>query len=891
MRTILTISLIILLSPLSYFAQEKTTIYKDSTKSIRERVDDLLSRMTVLEKARQLDMYSGGAIVSDNHLEKEKADKVIGIDGIGSLHDFYPTESELSNQVQKYMVEKTRLGIPALLIEEALHGYQGSKGTSFPAPIGLGSMWDVDLMQKIGRVIGTETRAHGVHFVLSPVLGLAREPRWGRVEETYGEDPYLVAQTGLAMVKGMQGKSFKDQNSVISEPKHYAIHSIPEGGINTAPVRIGEREARETFLYPFEMAVRKGNAHGVMAAYHEWDGIPVAAHPFLLKELLRDEWGFEGMVLSDLGAISRLLHDHRTAETPKEAITDAIKAGLDMQFYDFHHDVFQQSIVDAVEDGSMTMKELDRAVASVLRVKFKLGLFENPYTDTSLIKKYHHSDENQKLALEAGRKSICLLKNENNLLPFSKDVKSIAVIGSQADAAALGGYSPRNVEAVTILEGIRKKFGDEVEINFVPGIEVIDMMDIINAKYLHTPDKKHNGLLAEYFNNPNVEGKPDFTQIETNMTPYYHNNSPGGGIAADNFSVRWTGTITAPINGLYEIGIVTDDKGRLFINDELIIDNWDPYQVNVLITNSIYLKQGEANSIRMEFADVSDYAGLHLKWKMVKADTEDIDNQIEIIKDVVKKSDITILVLGESGESVGEGKDKSDLNMSGIQLDLAKTVYSTGKPFAAVLLNGRPLTINWLDENAPVIVEAWFPGEFGGVAIADVLFGDYNPSGKLSVSFPKSVGQLPVFYNYKATGRRGYVDGDSEPLYPFGYGLSYTSFEYSNLKIEPDSIPVDGIATISVEVKNSGKRKGTEVAQLYINDKYSSVTTPKIELKGFKRVELKPGETKTVSMELTPEHLSLWNAEMKEVVEPGLFEILVGSSSRDIRMRGELIVK
>ncbi len=871
--------------------QGNRPIYKDASKPIEDRISDLLNQMTVLEKARQLDMYSGGEIVTNNQLVREKIETVIGKDGMGSLHDFYPLKSELPNEIQKYLVEETRLGIPALVIEEALHGYQGSKGTCFPAPIGMGSMWDVELMQKIGRVIGTEARAHGVHFVLSPVLGLAREPRWGRVEETYGEDPYLVAQTGLAMVKGMQGKSLKDQNTVVSEPKHYAIHSAPEGGINTASVRIGEREARETFLYPFETAIRKGNAQGVMAAYHEWDGIPVAAHPFLLNELLRGEWGFEGMVLSDLGAVSRLKNDHFTAATDQEAITDALKAGLDIQFYDFHHDVFQESIIAAIKDGSLTMAELDRAVASVLRVKFKLGLFEDPYTDTSLIGKYHHSKANQALALEAGRKSISLLKNEDGLLPFSKSVKSIAIVGALADEPALGGYSPRNVEAVTILEGIREKLGDKVEIYYEPGIEVMDMMAVINAKYLRTPDNKHNGLLAEYFNNPNLEGKPDFSQVETNMSPYYHNNSPGGGIGARQFSVRWTGTITAPISGMYEIGQITDDKGRVYINDQLLIDNWDPFQVNVFITNQVYLEKGKVNKIRVEFADEEDYAGMRLKWRMMEVNANAFEAEKERIKEVVKNADATLMVLGESDQVVGEGKDKSDLNLSDAQMELAKAVHATGKPFAAVLLNGRPITANWLAANASAILEAWFPGEFGGQAVAEVVFGDYNPSGKLPISFPKSVGQLPVFYNHKATGRRGYVDGDSEPLFAFGHGLSYTTFEYSNLKVAPATISVDGSATISIDIKNTGSTAGTEVVQLYINDKISSVTTPKIELKGFVRANLKPGETQTVSMQLTPEHLSLWNAQMKEVVEPGVFEIMVGSSSKDIRLQGELVVE
>ncbi|MEL6820958.1 MAG: glycoside hydrolase family 3 N-terminal domain-containing protein, partial [Calditrichota bacterium] len=552
------------------------------------------------------------------------------------------------------------------------------------------SMWDTELMQKVGRVIGTEARAHGVHFVLSPVLGLGREPRWGRVEETYGEDPYLAAQTGLAMVIGMQGKSFKDNNSVVSEPKHYAIHSAPEGGINTASVRVGEREARESFLYVFETAIRKGNAHGVMAAYHDWDGIPAAADPFLLNELLRGEWGFEGMVLSDLGAVSRLTNIHFTVQTPKEAIAASLKAGLDMQFYDFPHDIFQQSIVEAVDDGTLTMAELDRAVASVLRVKFKLGLFENPYTDTSLISKVHHTEANQALALEAGQKAICLLKNDDNLLPFSKNIKSVAVVGSLADLPALGGYSPRNVDAVTILDGIRKKFGKDFTINFEADTQPMEVLTTVEARYLRTPDNQQTGLLAEYFNNPELEGKPGFSQVETHMEPYYHNNSPGGGIVADYFSVRWTGTITAPVSGLYELGIITDDKGRLFINDELLVDNWDPFRLNIMMTNEVHLEAGKPIPVRIEFAEEVDFAGLRFKWKMVQADYNALEPAMERILKTVKESDVTVLVVGENPQHVGEGKDKSNLNLTPAHLELAKLVHSAGKPVATVLLNGRP---------------------------------------------------------------------------------------------------------------------------------------------------------------------------------------------------------
>jgi beta-glucosidase len=865
-------------------------LYQDANAPTEQRIKDLLNRMTVEEKARQLDMYVGPEFVVDGKLVLDKMDSLVGQPGVGSVHDLYPAASQLANDIQQYLVEETRLGIPALMVSEALHGYQGAKGTCFPAPIGLGTMWDTTLMYKIGRVIGTEARAHGVHFVLSPVLGLAREPRWGRVEETYGEDPYLAAQTGLAMVKGMQGKDLKASNTVISEPKHFAVHSVPEAGNNTAPVHVGEREARETFLYVFETAIKAGGALGVMAAYHDWDGIPCAAHPFLLKELLREEWGFEGMVLSDLGAIRRLNTDHFTAATPKEAIVTSIKAGLDMQFMDFTHEVFQGSIITAIDDGMLSMDELDRAVASVLKLKFELGLFENPFTDTTLIEKYHHTKVNQELALEAGRQSICLLKNDGGLLPFPKEINSIAVVGPLADVPALGGYSPKNVEAMTILQGIREKFGDNVEINYEAGLIPMASLSVVDASFLSTPDGQHNGLLAEYFNNPDLAGEPLFSQVETNMAPYYHNNSPGGGIGADHFTVRWTGTIAAPVSGDYEIGIITDDKGRLFLDEELVVDNWEPFQLNVMKTKKVHFEGGQPVSIRMEFGEEVDYAGIRLKWQLVKPDQGAMAEVNDKVLRVVNKSDITVLVLGENSEVVGEGKDKSNLDLNTAQENIAKVIHASGKPVATVLLNGRPLSINWLAENAPAILEAWFPGEFGGTAVADILFGDVNPSGKLPVTFPKSTGQLPVFYNYHPAGRKGYVDGNNEPLFPFGHGLSYTTFEYSNLRVSPAEITVNGVATISLDLKNSGKQAGTEVVQLYINDKISSVVTPKIELKGFCRVDLEPGETQTVNIDLDKEKLSLWNLDMQKVVEPGIFEIMVGSSSADIRLKGELTV-
>lgn len=731
--------------------------YKDPALPVERRVEDLLARMTVREKIRQLDMYwgnqvarmtgaRGGEHTAEGHESEDwdeaKTKAALGTEGAGSVHDLYPLSAATANKIQRYAIEKTRLGIPVLFIEEGLHGYSGLGSTSFPIPLQLSGAWDTALVYQVGRAIATETRAHGIDMLLAPVLCLPRDPRWGRVEETYGEDTYLDARNGVAMVKGLQGQGVNHPDAVISEPKHFAVHGIPEAGSNTAPVNIGEREARSAFLYVFEKAVREGGALGMMAAYSEIDGIPCVDNKWLLTDVLRKEWGFKGFVLSDLGAIKMSYENHHTAASPADALAQTLDAGLDMQFYDWPHDEFMTAMQTALAQGLLTKATLDRAAGDVLRVKFMLGLFDHPYTDTTLVGRVFHTPEHQQLAVKAAQESICLLKNEGHILPLTSAVKSVALIGALAKSTYPGGYSNNEAKAISVLDGLRQRAGSSLTIRYEPGYG----------------DSTRAGLL---------------------------------------------------------------------------------------------------------------------------------DSAL----DAVRQSDVAVVVLGEEPGVVGEGKDRAHLELSDKQLELIKAVVATGKPVVALLSNGRPLCIDWVAEHVPGIVETWFSGEQGGLAIADVLLGRVNPSGKLPMTFPRSEGQIPFYYNHKPTSLHRYVDEKNTPLFPFGLGLSYTTFQYSGLKITPATIRRDGTADVQVTITNTGSVAGAEIAQLYVTDLVSSVTTPGIALKGFARVMLAPGESRVVHYRLGPDELSLWNRKMKRVVEPGEFKIMAGASSADIRLTDSLLVK
>jgi beta-glucosidase len=706
--------------------------YKQTGLPVEDRVRDLLSRMTVEEKARQLDMYRGVSPSVKDDAQKaadeikahgfrpQDAEQAWGTLGVGSIHDLYGSP-ELNNAIQQWVIQHNRFGIPALFAEEGLHGF--STGTIFPAPINLAATWDRGLARQTCAAIAAEARATGVDMLFAPVLDLAREPRWGRVEEDYGEDPYLTGQMGLACVRGFQGDSLAGDHSVIAEPKHFAGHGSPESGTNTSPVHIGERELRTVMLKSFEPAFRLGGAMGTMAAYHEIDGIPVTADGFLLKTILRQEWGFKGFVLSDLGAIERLYGAHRVAATPKDAVVMAINAGVDMQFYDFDHATFQSAIVAGIRDGSLAPAALDRAVSDVLRAKFELGLFDHPLVDPALNATVHRAPAHLALSLQSALESITLLKNENRLLPLSKTLKRIAVIGPNAKAARYGDYAP----------------------------------------------------------------EPD---------PAAH---------ADLFS------------GVRDV----------------------------------------APNVQLTYADGSDIA------QAVAQTTS---------------AQVVILALGERMGISGEGFDRSSLDLPDNQQALLQAIVNTGKPTVVALENGRPLAIGWMKEHAGAVLEAWYPGEFGGKAMAMTLFGDNNPGGHLTVTFPRSVGVLPDYYNYDPSKNHRYVDGDDTPVFPFGFGLSYSTFRFDDLRIQPPASS-KGEFEIAVKVTNTGAVAGDEVAQFYVREDVSSVETPERSLKGFERIHLAPGETKSAVFELPQEELAIWNAENRWVVEPGAYTVWVGDSS------------
>lgn len=748
MKTKLTMCILMVLVFSSFLKNQLPKYpYQNSKLSDEERIKDLLSRMTLEEKIAQLDMFRGREVSNiegrygATAYKEDSLIKYVGKNGGGSIHDLYPVSADIINEIQKYAVEKTRLGIPFLFIEEGLHGYEGPGGTSFPIPLAMSAMWDTTLVRKIGHVIATESRAHGVNMILGPVLCLPRDPRWGRVEETFGEDTYLDAVNGVAMVKGLQGKNLKSADAVIAEPKHYAVHGIPEAGSNTSPINMGEREARSSFLYVFEKAVREGGALGMMAAYSELDGVPCVVNKWLLTDVLRKEWGFQGFVLSDLGAIRMSQENHHTSKDIQDVLAQTFKAGMNMQFYDYNHREFMTAMKEIVNKKMLSTDDLNKTVHDVLKVKFLLGLFDNPYIEPSLKEKVFHSKEHIALSLQAAQQSICLLKNDNHMLPLNSNIKSIAVVGELATSTYLGGYANLGDKAMSILDGLKQRDG---------------------------------GFKINYAQGYNMESpKPELIQQAV---------------------------------------------------------------------------------------------------------------------DFAKNAEVVVAVIGENIKQVGEGKDRAHLELDKDQMDLLKALKETGKPIVAVLLNGRPLCINWVAENVPSILESWFLGENLGLAVADALLGKINPSGKLPMTFPRSVGQIPFYYNHKPTSMHKYVDELSGPLFAFGHGLSYTTFEYSDLKIMPQQISSGGSATVSTVIKNTGTKEGAEVAQLYIKDMVSSVTTPVMSLRGFQRIILKPGKSGVIQFKIDADALSLWNREMKRVVESGEFKIMVGSSSQDIRKEGKLIV-
>ena len=755
-------------------------VFEDPKQPIQKRVSDLLSQMTLDEKTCQLaTLYGYGRVLKDE-LPTPKWDSKIWKDGIANIDEHlnsttfrpstytkysypYSKHANAINEVQRWFIEKTRLGIPVDFTNEGIHGLANEKATGLPAPIAIGSTWNKMLVNKAGHIVGREARALGYTNVYVPILDLARDPRWGRVVECYGEDPFLVTELGKQMVIGVQSEG------VASTLKHFAVYSVPKGGrdgnARTDP-HVSPRELFNMYLYPFERIIKEANPMGIMSSYNDWDGQPVTGSYYFLTELLRKQFGFNGYVVSDSDAVEFIFTKHHIAKDSADAVRIALESGLNVRTNFQIPETFILPARKLVKEGKLKMSVIDKRVADVLGVKFKLGLFDNPllknpaYADSIV-----YNADAKRFSKQISREALVLLKNENNLLPLDKKrIKSILVTGPLANdtLTSMSRYGPSNIKVVSVLEGIQNYLSaDAVTIKYTQGCEAADA-------------------------------------------------------------------------------------------------NWPESELFPAV--------------------------------LTESEKKDINTAVEMAKSV----DVIVAVMGETENQFGESRSRTNLDLTGRQLDLLRALYATNKPIVLILINGQPLTINWPAKYLPSIIEAWCPGMDGGNAIAETIFGDYNPGGKLPVTFPKTVGQIELNFPYKPGSHAGQPgDGPNGfgktnvygPLYPFGYGLSYTSFEYSNLVLDKEVTTSDKNIIVNVTVKNTGSRKGDEVVQLYIKDEVSSVTVYEKQLRGFERITLEPGEYKKIAFTIKPEDISLLNMGMKKVVEPGFFEVQIGSSSEDIRLK------
>jgi beta-glucosidase len=747
--------------------------YRNPKLPLEQRVADLLSRMTLEEKIAQLTSAMDRMVVASDAksslvdtkgvFQPDRAAALIK-NGLGQISRpsgmSGPRKNvEHTNAIQKWVMENTRLGIPIMFHEECLHGHAAQKGTSFPQAIALASTWDPEIVRNVFSATAKEVRARGSQQCLTPVLDLARDPRWGRTEETYGEDPYLSARIGVAAVKGFQGNGpIIDKSHVIATAKHFAVHGQPEGGANVGPGNYSERLIREYFLKPFEAVVKEGNIQSVMASYNEIDGVPSHGNRFLLDAILRQEWGFNGIVVSDYFGIRQLRSKHFVVGSSEEAARLALESGVDIEL---PYMEVNNTLLDQVRQGKVAESYIDRSVARILRSKFITGLFDDPFADPDYAEKITNSSEHQQLALEAARKAIILLKNEGRLLPLNKaNYKRIAVIGPNAKDVHLGGYSGMPGRGISILDGIKAKAGASIDIRYSVGVKITE------------------------------------TRGDSETMPTFE--------------------------------------------DKLVLG--DP--------------------------------ALNAK-------------RIQEAVSVAEKSDLIILALGGNEQTCREAwekhlGDRSGLDLLANQDDLVKAMVALHKPIVVFLIHGRPNSINYIAENVPAILEGWYLGQETGTAVADVLFGDYNPGGRLPISVPRSVGQLPIYYYQKPSARLEYVDASSSPLFPFGWGLSYATFKYEKISLSADTIGPEGKTKVSIEVANTGTVRGDEVVQLYIRDEVSSITRPVKELRGFRRITLDAGKTQVVEFTLGPDELSFLNRDMHRVVEPGTFKIMAGGNSVEL---------
>jgi beta-glucosidase len=803
------------------------------------------------------------------------------------------TLEEKVSQMLNKSVAIERLGIPAYdWWNEALHGvaYSGN-ATVFPQAIGLAASWNPDLIYNVATAVSDEARAkyndalkrdvrkrfYGLSF-WSPNINIFRDPRWGRGQETYGEDPFLTSRLGVAFVKGMQGNDPRYLKTVAT-PKHYAVHSGPESLRHVFDAKTLERDMRETYLPAFRATVMEGKAGSIMCAYNSVNGEPVCANRHMLQEILRGEWGFSGYVVSDCDAVADIYKNHKFTRTEEEGVAIAVKAGTDLTCGGEY-----KALIPAVRQGLISEAEIDRAVKRLFEARFRLGMFDPPemvpYSRIPFA--VNDSAQNRALALKAAQESIVLLKNEKNILPLRPDLKSIAVIGPNADyvEALVGNYNGVPSKWTTPLDGIRQKVSAGTKVTYALGTNLTgEALVNVPSSTLFTAEGGR-GLKAEYFNNKDLQGEPVATRVDEQLNFNWFTNAPLPQMPTDNFSARWTGFFVPPSSGTYQLGARADDGIRIYLDDKLVVEDWRDRGAKT-VTKPVELEAGRKYRLRVEYYDRYHIGEVHLVWAPPRL-AESLRE--EALRNA-READVVVMALGLSPSLEGEemdvktegfsGGDRTSLDLPKAQEDLLKAVQVTGKPVVLVLLSGSNLAVNWANDNVPAIVQAWYPGEEGGAALADVLFGDYNPAGRLPVTFYKSVAQLPPFNDYNMEGKT-YRYFKGEPLYPFGYGLSYTRFKYDKLKLGSKRVKPTENVQVSVEVQNVGERAGDEVVQLYLTDVAASAPVPIRSLRGVQRISLKPGERRRVSFTLAPRDLSLIDNRGKRVVEPGEFSISVG---------------
>ena len=858
----------LLVSQLAPAQRTGSVPYQDARLSVEQRTENLLQRMTTEEKVGQLQCWIGSLGVGDT----------VATSGVGGLAVTLRSLSaraaaERANQLQRLAVEETRLGIPLLIHDEALHGLIGKGATSFPQAIALAATWDPELMARVATVIGRQTRSRGIRQVLSPVVNVVRDARWGRVEETYGEDPYLSARMGVAFCKPIE------LQGVITTPKHF-VANVGDGGRDSHPIELSETQLREIYFPPFQACIQEGGARSIMSSYNSVNGLPASSNRWLLTDVLRKEWGFQGFVVSDYGSVSGIESAHLVAANASEGAEQALTAGLDVELPQVHF--YGEPLLQAIKDKRVPFSVLDTAVGRVLRAKFQLGLFDNPYVDPDKAERLDDTQEDRVLALEAARKSIVLLKNENGLLPLRSNLKTIAVIGPVANVARLGGYSGFGMKTVSLLEGITRRVSSKTKVVYAQGIDQPNTpLPAIASECLMPAGAKpgEHGLRGEYFSNMDCSGTPALVRLDEKIDFDWGSGSPDTTLPADQFSIRWRGTLIPPATRTYRLSIMTDDGVRVWVDGKLVDESWHDRAATADFL-TMKLEAGRRYDLRIDYYENGGQAFAGLGWDL----SSDSEQQLQQAVEAARGAELAVIA---AGIVEGEGRDRANLDLPGRQEQLIKAVAATGVPVVVVLVNGSPVTMQHWISDVPALVESWYGGEEGGNAVADVLFGDVNPGGRLPISFPQFVGQCPIYYNLKPSGRGyDYVDMSGKPLFPFGYGLSYTQFEYTNLRISPRTVATTGSVEISVDVRNIGKRSGDEVVQLYLHDLVASVVRPLKELKSFRRIALAPGETRTVSFVLTSRDLSFLNAAMQRVVEPGEIEVMIGSSSEDVRVKG-----